>query len=164
MAALNPFDGACQHRERSLGRAWFGHPLQQRVRRSDWIVEEKPLRRAAVRARDGWHIVQAAARAPEPTADGRIQQRFADLAAAWERDTRALSSITQAVMHPAYQQIIGMGPAAIPLIVNELRRNPGHWFWALRCIAGEDPVPAAHAGDVARMRDAWLAWAGARGY
>jgi hypothetical protein len=38
------------------------------------------------------------------------------------------------VTHPAYQQIIGLGKEALPLLFGELRRAPDHWFWALRAI------------------------------
>jgi hypothetical protein len=31
-------------------------------------------------------------------------------------------------MLPPYQQIIGMGPPAVPLILEELRREPDQWF------------------------------------
>lgn len=44
-------------------------------------------------------------------------------------------------MHPAYQQIIGMGEKALPLILRDLRDRPtGHWFWALNAITGEEPT------------------------
>lgn len=61
-------------------------------------------------------------------------------------------------MHPAYQQIIGMGPDALPLILRDLADEPAPWFWALRAITGEDPVPEAERGDVDRMVEAWLSW------
>jgi len=48
--------------------------------------------------------------------------RFITLKTNWESETAALSSITEIVMHPAYQQIIGMGPVAIPLILSELKK------------------------------------------
>ena len=61
-------------------------------------------------------------------------------------------------MHPAYQQIIGMGTPALPLIFQELQREPDHWFWALGAITGENPVPEEDAGDLDAMTDAWLSW------
>jgi hypothetical protein len=67
-------------------------------------------------------------------------------------------------MHPAYQQIIGLGPKAVPLIVRSLRNEPDHWFWALKAITGEDPVAVDDRGDLRRMTESWLAWAAARGY
>ena len=63
-----------------------------------------------------------------------------------------------------YQRIIGMGPAAVPLILEELQREPDHWFWALEAITQEDPVPAAARGKIGDMADAWIAWGKQQGY
>ncbi|MEW6668329.1 MAG: hypothetical protein AB1512_24205 [Thermodesulfobacteriota bacterium] len=84
--------------------------------------------------------------------------RFLNLKREWEDDTATLSSITEIAMHPAYQQIIGMGPLAVPLILNEMQTKPGHWFWALKSITGEDPVPAEKRGKMKDMTNAWLSW------
>ena len=46
-----------------------------------------------------------------------------------------LSEPTKKLKHPAYQQIISMGEAALPLILRELERNKDHWFLALMAIA-----------------------------
>lgn len=98
-----------------------------------------------------------------PPVAEKIARRFAALREEWLEQTRQLSSTTQIAMHPAYQAIIGMGPAALPLIFAELRREPGPWFWALKAITGEDPVPAQDRGDLVRMTAAWLEWDAARG-
>lgn len=84
--------------------------------------------------------------------------RFSNLAKEWKESTSMLSSITEIAMHTAYQQIIGMGPTAIPLILLSMRREPGHWFWALSAITGENPVPMDHRGNIKRMTGAWLNW------
>lgn len=73
------------------------------------------------------------------------------------------SSITQMATHPAYQQIIGMGKDAVPLILDELRREPDHWFWALHAITGDDPVPSNGRGKLEGMTRAWLDWGVRRG-
>ena len=91
-------------------------------------------------------------------------ERFRDLARQWKQATAYVSSVTEIVTHPAYQQIIGMGKAALPLILEELRREPDHWFWALQAITCENPVPPSDAGQVHRMTQAWLNWAAAHGY
>lgn len=93
-----------------------------------------------------------------------FQGRFDALTQEWKRDTRASSSITEIAMHPAYQQIIGMGKQALPFIFRELQEEPDHWFWALKAITGEDPVPPAARGRLSAMRQAWLEWAGRNGY
>lgn len=84
--------------------------------------------------------------------------RFDDLKQIWERDTAPLSSITEISMHSAYQQIIGMGPVAIPFILTEMMNKPNHWFWALRSIAGEDPVLPKHRGRIEEMTKDWVEW------
>lgn len=90
--------------------------------------------------------------------DADPAERFERLAAEWEAATRFTSSVAQMAVHPAYQQIIGLGPGAVPLILARLGERGGHWFWALRAITGENPVPAEHAGDVRAMTADWLAW------
>ena len=65
---------------------------------------------------------------------------------------------------PPYQKIIGMGAAALPLIFQEMKVAPDHWFWALEAITGEDPVSPEHRGNVAEMTRACLSWARDRGY
>ncbi len=42
-------------------------------------------------------------------------------------------------MHPANQGIIGLGAVAVPLILQELKRDRADWFWALTAITGENP-------------------------
>lgn len=90
--------------------------------------------------------------------------RFLALKAQWEAETSILSSVTEIAMHPAYQQIIGMGPTAIPLILAELKKKPDHWFWALKSIIGEDPVSPEQRGRIKDMVEAWLQWGREQGY
>jgi hypothetical protein len=75
-----------------------------------------------------------------------------------------MSSTAEMIAHPAYQQIIGMGHAALPLIFAELRREQDQWFWALKSITGADPVATKDRDDMEAMTGAWLAWAKDRGY
>ncbi len=91
-------------------------------------------------------------------------QRFHTLAERWYRETAALSSVSQMAMHPAYQEVIGMGRAAVPLILNELQKQPNHWFWALRAITGEDPIQPQQRGKTQEMASAWLQWGREHGY
>ena len=93
-----------------------------------------------------------------------LGRKFQDLASRWRRETALRSSVTAIAMHPAYQQIIGLGEPALPLIFQELRREPDHWFWALGAITGENPVPDDHAGDLEAMAEDWLSWGDAHGY
>jgi hypothetical protein len=108
----------------------------------------------------------ASIEAPRPALaqPAELEQLFARLAKEWRDETAIYSSVTQKAMHPAYQRIIGMGPAALPLIFRELERRPGHWFWALRAITGENPVRREDAGDLDKMTEAWLAYAREHGF
>ena len=57
-----------------------------------------------------------------------------------------------------YQRIIGMGLPAVPLILEELQRDPDQWFWALEAITEEDPVQPEVIGKVRLMAQAWIEW------
>lgn len=90
-------------------------------------------------------------------------ERFAALAAEWKRDTEHVSSLTRMVLHPAYQRIVGMGPAALPFLFHALEREPDWWFSALSAITGEDPVPPEARGNLDAMTAAWRRWRRDRG-
>ena len=96
--------------------------------------------------------------------DAGIVLRFRDLVRQWKEATAFTSSGTEISLHPAYQQIIGMGKEAIPLILEELQREEDHWFWALKSITGTDPVPPGDRGNLPKMTAAWLRWAQTNGY
>lgn len=97
------------------------------------------------------------------TADHRAA-RFERLRDQWKRETAHLGRVERRAMHPAYQHIIGMGPDAVPLILDELRRRPDDWFWALHAITDADPVlPECH-GRMTEMANAWIRWGVENGY
>ncbi|MEH1942661.1 MAG: hypothetical protein V7L01_20930 [Nostoc sp.] len=93
-----------------------------------------------------------------------LEITFTALVNQWRQENRGVSSTNQMSMHPAYQQIIGMGEAAIPLLLRELEKKTGRWFWALKSITREDPVPSEHRGNTKEMTKAWLDWGRQRGY
>jgi hypothetical protein len=68
------------------------------------------------------------------------------------------------VAHPAFQEIVGMGPVVIPLLLRELEKRSGHWHRALRRITGADPVSSGDRGDIDRAAEAWLHWGKEQGY
>ncbi len=88
--------------------------------------------------------------------------KFRVLVEQWQSARGARSSITDAATLPAYQKIIGMGEAAVPLIIAQLRSegdDPDQWFWALRAITGQNPVKPEDQGNFRKMAEAWLQWA-----
>jgi hypothetical protein len=97
------------------------------------------------------HYIAPISRAP-------LAVRFADLAETWKEERGASSSLTEIVLQPAYQRIIGLGPTVVPSILAELAATPDHWFWALTAITGTNPIPDEAAGDLSAMTQAWLDW------
>lgn len=90
--------------------------------------------------------------------------RFHDLAERWKNETAHHSNVAKRALHPAYQEIIGMGERVVPLLLAELRREPDDWFWALHAITGAEPVPKSSQGNLRAMADAWLQWGLEKGY
>jgi hypothetical protein len=78
------------------------------------------------------------------------EERFHRLAEQWKQESFFMSSITDKVKLASYQKIIGMGWAAVPLILEDLKRKAQHWFPA--------PVPPEDAGNVKKMAEAWISW------
>lgn len=92
-----------------------------------------------------------------------VARRFSELRLQWKRETGFTSSWTDLVLHPAYQAIIGVSPAVLPLLLREMATRPDHWGWALSAITGVDPVPPEDAGRVDRIAAAWVQWGRTRG-
>ena len=92
------------------------------------------------------------------------RQRFEELADKWEEETFFLSNSDRVNAHPALQEIISMGQPMVPLILERMRVEKGHWFEALQQITGEDPVSPADYGNIAAMQNSWLEWGEDHGY
>ena len=91
-----------------------------------------------------------------------LQGEFRKQVEQWKEDTEHYSSLSKMIMHPSYRRIMEMGPAALPLILRELKERPDHWFVALNAITGIDPVPDRSTFDEAAR--AWLSWGVQKGY
>jgi len=97
-------------------------------------------------------------RDPQKSVDRELRDRFTELSRKWHEETDFLSSPSDTFLNFNYQQIIGMGPAVLLLIMEEFRAHGVRWFWALRAITGADPVPAAAYGNAKEIKQAWLDW------
>ncbi len=89
--------------------------------------------------------------------------KFRRLADEWERETAMHSVTSKIVLHPAYQRIIGMGPTVIPLILRQMKKKPGHWFWALDALTGGES-PAEGAANLLEATSSWIKWGESKGY
>lgn len=144
--------GVYRARERFSGRQWFAHEKIAYVTPK----AARPLRTVTVSEIYSKGFIA--------TASAGVEERFKTLVDKWLEETRYLSSVTQIVLNFSYQQIIGLGPSALPLVFARLAKAPEHWFWALNAITGQNPVKPEHAGNVLAMRDDWLEWARLHGF
>jgi hypothetical protein len=46
----------------------------------------------------------------------------------------------------------------VSLILEELAREPDHWFWALEAITNQQPIPSESVGRLEPSTLAWLEW------
>ena len=92
----------------------------------------------------------------------KLRAEFNTLVTQWRNETKFLSSSDDKILHSAYQSIIAMGAAAVPLVLEELESRRGRWFWALHFMAKTDPVP--EGANVDQAREAWLKWGRDNGY
>ena len=103
---------------------------------------------------------------PKTPKTTQLQTAFNQLAAQWEKETAFHSFMEQKANHPAHQQILAMGEAAIPFILNRIEQKGGLWYWTLETItglpslAGVQPLKTAPwvAVDVKEVNAAWLQW------
>jgi hypothetical protein len=99
-----------------------------------------------------------------PAVEG-VEQRASRLLQTWRDQTAFVSSSTQLTGHPAYQELMTLGPAVLPLLFRDLAQTgDGHLSKALAALTGADPVPAEDRGAVRKVADAWLRWARENGY
>lgn len=91
-----------------------------------------------------------------------LKSQFNALARKWKEDCALTSSTTAMISHPAYQAIIELGQPIVPFLLQELAKEPVHWFEALAAITGEDPVSPQDWGNISAMTSAWLTWGRSR--
>ena len=85
-------------------------------------------------------------------------ERFRELADRWQEETFFLSRSDLKNAHPALQEIISIGPPIVPLILERMCSQGGHWFEALQQLTGARPVPPESRGRIKEMTRAWLEW------
>lgn len=131
---------------------------------SDLYVRIKERADRARRSVEEEAVEMLAATAASAQLGETVSAKFQRLANAWHTAVAHLSSSSKRESHPAYQEIIAMGPAVIPSLLGDLEINRRHWFTALTAITGVNPVAEEDAGNVPRMIDAWLQWGRGQGY
>ena len=126
-----------------------------------YVDRHRHLRAAA---RESSKTLERMWRRPSPALD--IERVFNALAQRWLQDTEHLSSVPKIMAHPAYQQLLGLGPKAVPLIFRAMQQRPGNWLWALEAITRYNPV--LERPEIARsakaIKAAWLEWGKRQGH
>ena len=82
-----------------------------------------PVRHALEERTKRWSIFTVGARALS-----NLEAEFNVLAEQWRRETGVHSSLSKILSNWNYLKIIALGEPAIPLILEELRREPAPWF------------------------------------
>ena len=75
------------------------------------------------------------------------------------QQTEIMSSVNQMRMTSAYREIVGSGQSAVPVLLQELQRQPDVAIMAaLSDLTNANPVPKPIVGSVRQMAKAWLEW------
>jgi hypothetical protein len=104
---------------------------------------------------------------PSPTSVAAYYQPFTidyvtefnQLLNRWKSETAILSTTREMMELESFHRMVNMGDRIVPLIVEELKTQPGFIFLALHLITGENPVPPQARGRVPEIINAWLSWA-----
>jgi hypothetical protein len=159
---INPYPASTGWRRspytlyRPVGRsraAYYG-PRPARPVSNDWIKPKCDFRTIEKTA----HV---------QVTEGSDEVEFDRLVGEWKREVRSKSLMITIAMHPAYQQMMGMGPKVLPFIFERIKRSDEkayQWFWALAAITRQNPIPIEMRGKIREMTRAWLRWGQEHGY
>jgi hypothetical protein len=94
-----------------------------------------------------------------------LEQHVQRLLVTWREAVAVISSSTVRSSHPAYRELIALGPAALPYLFRDMEQTrDGHLSRALVEITGAHPIPPEERGKVRAIADRWLNWARENGY
>lgn len=135
---------------------------EKALSRRKWrTLKKKMIYASEFRRRQGmWKCAYELAHHPNKTTKPgqTVKELFGVLADEWSRETANVSSVTALVSHPSYQQIIALGWAVVPHLLDDLQTHRRMWFPALTAITSIRPFDPSEAGDSKRMTDAWIKW------
>ena len=108
--------------------------------------------------------LKAAIPRPGRTPEEALANRFNALADLWEQETGGHSLTIHRTKHPAFQQVVDMGPAVITLLLHRMHNHDAFWFEALKAITGEDPNRNTDPNSIIDIVEYWTYWGRLRGY
>lgn len=91
-----------------------------------------------------------------------MEEKFYSLLEQWKEVTCFKSWNDRA--HPAYKEILAMGEAVIPLLLENISNS-----WLSICVLGDmienhDHIPREHWGNFENLQKDWLKWGRNNGY
>ncbi len=90
-----------------------------------------------------------------------LATRFESLAKEWEAHCdshREASNPYVFLNHPSFESLVGLGRAAVPLIIERYREGSVFWGAALRRITGVTTFGDGVVGNLEATRRGWLQW------
>ncbi|MGH7971789.1 MAG: hypothetical protein ACREIC_24005, partial [Limisphaerales bacterium] len=85
-----------------------------------------------------------------------LSAEFRSLSRKWREQVGAESSLSRITGNLNYLRVIALGKRVVPLILEDLKREPAPWFTALRALTGETEIGKEHAGNFRRIAEAWI--------
>ena len=86
-------------------------------------------------------------------------ERFNELKTTLQNETGRHSNLEYRYAHPAHKEIVEMGVRALPLIMEDLKKEPHWWLKALEQITGHSfPVQEDERGKLKLQIKKWLDW------
>ncbi len=102
-------------------------------------------------------LTEPASPGQERKDEEELRARFLELKRLWHRNVGLSSSTTDILSDMNYQEILALGPRVLPLILEDLSNEAGHWFAALQAMTGWTP-PLEDNCTFEEARQAWLQW------
>jgi hypothetical protein len=90
-----------------------------------------------------------------------LAQQFQALANAWTQHcqrVRFSSQLEHYLDHPAYHQLVALGPPAIPFIMERYQADPLPWGFVLQAITGIPMIADPNDFSPAEVKQNWLRW------
>ncbi|HZI15937.1 MAG TPA: hypothetical protein VE153_36560 [Myxococcus sp.] len=90
-----------------------------------------------------------------------VAARFETLAKEWQEHCdahREASNPYVFLNHPSFESLVGLGRAAVPLIIEHYRGGSVFWGAALRRIIGVTTFGDGVVGNLEATRRGWLQW------
>jgi len=79
-------------------------------------------------------------------------------------DTKYSSNVNDIVNHPEHKKLIEAGDIVIKYILQDIQKEPEHWFLTLYLLTGEIVIKEEHRGIVPKMTEDWVNWGKENGY